>query len=263
MNITVTFKEKKRFRIDTLVFVNALGHCIKVTSDSLSITDGQTFMRAVSFNDKYANQLGQHLLFAKLQAFDISCDDVPVTWTEIKSIMVEDGLITYTLPEGCFSKFKMRHIDALDRDISEEDFQIIAKYVREMDRRDNATDALENYDLPSNVREYLTNYCLDEFSEKFAELEDYSGEDEEYKIEEFIDSKGGIVYPVFISNKGTSRQICQTVPMIREHYVKVCENFMELNNGAPTPEECGSAYPSLIDKEGNRVFLKNVDEILL
>lgn len=231
MNITVTFKEKKRFRIDALYFTNNLGnYSIEVTSDSLSISDGQTVLRAVSFNDEYANQLGKNLYFVKLKAFDIFCDDVPVTWTEIKSIKVTDGLEFYDLPEWCFSKYKMRHIDALGRDIKEDDFQIIAKYVREMDRKDNATNALENYDMHVNVKKYLTNHCLDEFSEKFAELEDYGGEDEQYKIEEFIDGKGGIVYPVFVSYKGTSRQTCQTVPMVREQYEKACETLIEFNN---------------------------------
>lgn len=264
MNIIVTFKEKKKFRIDALYFSNDLGnYSIKATSDSLSISDGQTVMRAVSFNDEYANRLGKNLYLVKLQSFDIFCDDVPVTWTEITSIKVTDDLENYTLPEWCFSKYKMRHIDALGRDIKEDDFQIIAKYVREMDRRDNAVNALENYDLDANVKEYLTDYCIDEFAEKFAELEDYSGEDEQYKIEEFIGSKGGIVYPVLITNKGTSRQTCQTVPMVRKQYEKICENLMELNNGAPTPEECGSDWQMLLDIEGKFVFLDNVDEILL
>lgn len=141
-------------------------------------------------------------------------------------------------------------------------YEKIAKFVREQDRKDNAVNALANYDYPENVKNYISGELLEEYAEAFSELEDYSGEDESTVIERFIRRNGNIVHPTFVSNYGTEDEIRQTVEMLGCQVEKYREMIREYHNGGPSPEDIGIMWPTLYDEEYGLVDLKYVDEII-
>lgn len=142
-------------------------------------------------------------------------------------------------------------------------YEEIAKYVREKDRKDNALNALFNYDYPDNVKDYLKGPVLEEYVEAFSELEDYTGEDEAAVIDSFIRNQGGIVYPVLVSNIGTEDEMRQTVPMVKKQCAKIMEMVREYQNGGDAPEEIGATWPILWDDEYNIVDLEEVNEVIV
>jgi len=141
-------------------------------------------------------------------------------------------------------------------------YEEIAKYVREKDRKENAVNALANYDYSENVREYMSTELLEEYAEAFSELEDYTGEDECAVIKQFIRRKGNIVYATFISNYGTEDEIRQTVELLGCQVEKYREMIREYHNGGPSPEDIGTSWPTLYDEDYGLVDLEYVDEII-
>lgn len=267
MNIIINFKMKYKVRVNSMTFTDYGSHYVVVDAVSIVMEEGKTILKAVSFNEKYANGLGHNLLFSVLQEMDISLDENPAKWVEIESIQIIDstpkGKTEYIeLPKKCFEKFCLRRIDTLDYSLLEEDFQKIAKYVREMDRKEDALAALNNYpDLSKNVKEFIAKERITEFAEDFSSLSDYTGEEELDAIDSFIRKMGGVKYPVFISNIDTEDEIRQTVPILGCHLEKIEEMVQEYCNGGPEPEEIGCNWPVLYDEYGDTVSLQFVNAI--
>lgn len=141
-------------------------------------------------------------------------------------------------------------------------YEKIAKFVREQDRKENAVNALANYDYPENIKNYISGELLEEYAEAFSELEDYTGEDECAVIEQFIKRKGNIVRPIFVSNYGTEDEIRQTVEILGCQVEKYREMIREYHNGGPAPEDIGTTWPTLYDEDYELIDLKYVDEII-
>ena len=270
MRICVKFKEKNRVKIEYLKFTNFNKEIIIVESDTQEICDGATLMKGITFNEEYANGKSDMLRYVKLTDVCVIINDNEQNWVEIEAIEIIDDTpnynTTFDIVPQCFSKFKKRliNIDGYKQEFTEEEYQKIAKYVRQQDKKDDALNALNNYndDIPDNVCKYLSTIVIDEFAESFSAVSNYTGEDEIYQIDRFIKECGGIVYPVFVSNKGTEMEIRQTVPMLKNQLEKVEEDMREYWNGGESPKDLGIEWPTYNDDDGNVLSLEYVDEII-
>lgn len=266
MKITINFKEKKNYIIDHMLF--KIGNvALFVTGANTVIDSGSTVLERIQANHKDVEYI-DHLQYMTLASLQVEVDSVPYQWVEIESIVVkEEGRKPYEICKSHFGKFCTREIriDGFYCKLNEADYQLIAKYVRMEDKKDNAINALENDDsLDENIFKYLSEEVIEDFAEDFDAVTDYTGEDEWNQINSYINNKcGGTVYPVFVSNKDTEDEIRQVVPLLRTQYEKIYECMREYWNGDPGPEEWGGTWPTYKDEDGNTVSLEFVDEIVL
>lgn len=265
MNITVKFKENNLYFINFLKFGLEEENII-ISSTESSCENGITYMRNVTFNKGNTPIQGNTLIGLDLKELQIY-DPIKKkfsNWVEIESILVED----YDLPLGKFYinsaaliDFKTQTIPGFGI-ISERDFQTIVTYAHIMEEKVNALQALNNRenDWPKNIINYLKESIINEFAKDFDSVRDYSGEDEYYQIESFINKNGGIIYAKFISYKGLPNEKQQKASLMKSQLAKIEDDIKKYRNNE-IPEISLYEWPTIYDENGRIILLKFVDAV--
>lgn len=266
MKIKVVFNDKAEYKICSLTFMFA-GERITLTSKDQTIECGTTVMEDICIEKNAVDRI-DHLEHMELVEMLLMAGQKKIYWAEIKAIYIkEDNRHPFELMSSRFARYQYREISepGFFFKLLESDYQKIAAYVRQQDKRQNAVNALSCMNnLNQNIVEYLKGYDIKEFSEHFDELTDYTGEEEQCNVEDYINNRcGGIVYPIFISDKDTEDELRQVVPLLRVQYEKILSDMQEYWNGCPGPEAWGGTWMVLSDEDDDNVFLKAVDEIIL
>lgn len=263
MKIRITLKQKETVEIRSLCFENFRGdEIIKVTSECIDAREGITILNDIFSNGKL---LDKKLLEWKIlkSILGVSVEEEKI-WVEIEKMEILEDNYYYKFPEECFSDFIKYRIEGIETSFSKKEYAALWKYFMKKRIHDNAINALQNMDiLPKNAIRYLSGEMLDDFSFQFDEEISCTGEDEQNAINHYIEQYcGGIVYPAFISNKGTKEEQVDIIPILKVHLEKIKEIMREYENSDHRPEEYGLTWPELFDFYSQKISLEFVDEIV-
>ena len=188
-------------------------------------------------------------------------------WIEVESISYFDDDKTYEVMPYCLRRFQRHDIktDCVNLNLTEEQYQSIARYVRQNDKIENLFDALESHLLQRNGYENVFQFLEKELQEHPKEMtenfnpEAYTGEEEVDALCNIIEDRGGIATYTLISNQGTENECENEVVLMKKQADVWTDNIREKNNGSDMLIQEGDII--LKDIKGDEVDLFFVDEI--
>lgn len=118
--------------------------------------------KGVQINEEYANGRINELMgleLTALQVYDLESGQ-EMDWIEVESISYFDDDKTYEVMPYCLRRFQRHDIktDCVNLNLTEEQYQSIARYVRQNDKIENLFDALESHLLQRNGYENVFQF---------------------------------------------------------------------------------------------------------
>lgn len=268
MNIEIKLKTEKKVTVDFLEF--GYGTTIfTVDWDESQYEPGDIYGKGVQINEEYANGRINELMgleLTALQVYDLESGQ-EMDWIEVESISYFDDDKTYEVMPYCLRRFQRHDIktDCVNLNLTEEQYQSIARYVRQNDKIENLFDALESHLLQRNGYENVFQFLEKELQEHPKEMtenfnpEAYTGEEEVDALCNIIEDRGGIATYTLISNQGTENECENEVVLMKKQADVWTDNIREKNNGSDMLIQEGDII--LKDIKGDEVDLFFVDEI--
>lgn len=268
MNIEIKLKTEKKVTVDFLEF--GYGTTIfTVDWDESQYEPGDIYGKGVQINEEYANGRINELMgleLTALQVYDLESGQ-EMDWIEVESISYFDDDKTYEVMPYCLRRFQRHDIktDCVNLNLTEEQYQSIARYVRQNDKIENLFDALESHLLQRNGYENVFQFLEKELKEHPKEMtenfnpEAYTGEEEVDALCNIIEDRGGIATYTLISNQGTENECENEVVLMKKQADVWTDNIREKNNGSDMLIQEGDII--LKDIKGDEVDLFFVDEI--
>ena len=268
MNIEIKLKTEKKVTVDFLEF--GYGTTIfTVDWDESQYEPGDIYGKGVQINEEYANGRINELMgleLTALQVYDLESGQ-EMDWIEVESISYFDDDKTYEVMPYCLRRFQRHDIktDCVNLNLTEEQYQSIARYVRQNDKIENLFDALESHLLQRNGYENVFQFLEKELQEHPKEMtenfnpEAYTGEEEVDALCNIIEDRGGIATYTLISNQGTENECENEVVLMKKQADVWTDNIREKNNGSDMLIQEGDII--LKDIKGEEVDLFFVDEI--
>ncbi len=268
MNIEIKLKTEKKVTVDFLEF--GYGTTIfTVDWDESQYEPGYIQGKGVQINNEYANGRINELKgmeLTALQVYDLESGQ-EMDWIEVESINFFDDDKTYEVMPYYLQRFKRHDIqtDCVNLNLTEEQYQSIARYVRQNDKIENLFDALESHLLQRNGYENVFQFLEKELQEHPKEMtenfnpEAYTGEEEVDALCNIIEDRGGIATYTLISNQGTENECENEVVLMKKQADVWTDNIREKNNGSDMLIQEGDII--LKDIKGDEVDLFFVDEI--
>lgn len=230
---------------------------------------GDIYGKGVQINEEYANGRINELMgleLTALQVYDLESGQ-EMDWIEVESISYFDDDKTYEVMPYCLRRFQRHDIktDCVNLNLTEEQYQSIARYVRQNDKIENLFDALESHLLQRNGYENVFQFLEKELQEHPKEMtenfnpEAYTGEEEVDALCNIIEDRGGIATYTLISNQGTENECENEVVLMKKQADVWTDNIREKNNGSDMLIQEGDII--LKDIKGDEVDLFFVDEI--
>lgn len=268
MNIEIKLKTEKKVTVDFLEF--GYGTTIfTVDWDESQYEPGDIYGKGVQINEEYANGRINELMgleLTALQVYDLESGQ-EMDWIEVESISYFDDDKTYEVMPYCLRRFQRHDIktDCVNLNLTEEQYQSIARYVRQNDKIENLFDALESHLLQRNGYENVFQFLEKELQEHPKEMtenfnpEAYTGEEEVDALCNIIEDRGGIATYTLISNQGTENECENEVVLMKKQADVWTDNIREKNNGSDMLIQEGDII--LKDIKGDEVDIFFVDEI--
>lgn len=271
MNIEIKLKTEKKVTVDFLEF-GYFGYgttIFTVDWDESQYEPGDIYGKGVKINEEYANGRINELMgleLTALQVYDLESGQ-EMDWIEVESISYFDDDKTYEVMPYCLRRFQRHDIqtDCVNLNLTEEQYQSIARYVRQNDKIENLFDALESHLLQRNGYENVFQFLEKELQEHPKEMtenfnpEAYTGEEEVDALCNIIEDRGGIATYTLISNQGTENECENEVVLMKKQADVWTDNIREKNNGSDMLIQEGDII--LKDIKGDEVDLFFVDEI--
>lgn len=271
MNIEIKLKTEKKVTVDFLEFGYFGSDDIILTVDwgESQYEPGDIYGKGVQINEEYANGRINELMgleLTALQVYDLESGQ-EMDWIEVESISYFDDDKTYEVMPYCLRRFQRHDIqtDCVNLNLTEEQYQSIARYVRQNDKIENLFDALESHLLQRNGYENVFQFLEKELQEHPKEMtenfnpEAYTGEEEVDALCNIIEDRGGIATYTLISNQGTENECENEVVLMKKQADVWTDNIREKNNGSDMLIQEGDII--LKDIKGDEVDLFFVDEI--
>lgn len=271
MNIEIKLKTEKKVTVDFLEF-GYFGYGTTIFTldwDESQYEPGDIYGKGVKINEEYANGRINELMgleLTALQVYDLESGQ-EMDWIEVESISYFDDDKTYEVMPYCLRRFQRHDIktDCVNLNLTEEQYQSIARYVRQNDKIENLFDALESHLLQRNGYENVFQFLEKELQEHPKEMtenfnpEAYTGEEEVDALCNIIEDRGGIATYTLISNQGTENECENEVVLMKKQADVWTDNIREKNNGSDMLIQEGDII--LKDIKGDEVDLFFVDEI--
>ena len=271
MNIEIKLKTEKKVTVDFLEFgyFGSDDTILTVDWDESQYEPGYIYGKGVQINEEYANGRINELMgldLTALQVYDLESGQ-EMDWIEVESISYFDDDKTYEVMPYCLRRFQRHDIktDCVNLNLTEEQYQSIARYVRQNDKIENLFDALESHLLQRNGYENVFQFLEKELQEHPKEMtenfnpEAYTGEEEVDALCNIIEDRGGIATYTLISNQGTENECENEVVLMKKQADVWTDNIREKNNGSDMLIQEGDII--LKDIKGDEVDLFFVDEI--
>lgn len=268
MNVEIKLKTEKKVTVDFLEF--GYGTTIfTVDWDESQYEPRYIYGKGVQINNEYANGRINELKdmeLTALQVYDLESGQ-EMDWIEVESINFFDDDKTYEVMPYYLQRFKRHDIqtDCVNLNLTEEQYQSIARYVRQNDRIENLFDAMENHILQFNEYENVFQFLEKELQDHPKEMTDefnpvaHTGEAEIDALSDIIENRGGIATYTLISNQGTENECENEVVLMKKQADFWADNIREKNNGSDMLIQEGNII--LKDIKGDDVDLFFVDEI--
>lgn len=271
MNIEIKLKTEKKVTVDFLEFgyFGSDDTILTVDWGESKYEPGDIYGKGVQINEEYANGRINELMgleLTALQVYDLESGQ-EMDWIEVESISYFDDDKTYEVMPYCLRRFQRHDIqtDCVNLNLTEEQYQSIARYVRQNDKIENLFDALESHLLQRNGYENVFQFLEKELQEHPKEMtenfnpEAYTGEEEVDALCNIIEDRGGIATYTLISNQGTENECENEVVLMKKQADVWTDNIREKNNGSDMLIQEGDII--LKDIKGDEVDLFFVDEI--
>ena len=271
MNIEIKLKTEKKVTVDFLEFgyFGSDDTILTVDWGECQYEPGDIYGKGVQINEEYANGRINELMgleLTALQVYDLESGQ-EMDWIEVESISYFDDDKTYEVMPYCLRRFQRHDIktDCVNLNLTEEQYQSIARYVRQNDKIENLFDALESHLLQRNGYENVFQFLEKELQEHPKEMtenfnpEAYTGEEEVDALCNIIEDRGGIATYTLISNQGTENECENEVVLMKKQADVWTDNIREKNNGSDMLIQEGDII--LKDIKGDEVDLFFVDEI--
>ena len=266
MNIEVKIKTDKVITIDYLLFGEKEDRVIVDWIDSQYETD-YVYGKGVYFNEMKGSF--DEVRFKKLtglSVFDVKSNE-EMDWIEIESVIFFDENEKYEVPAYLLQKFQRHdiHHKNVNLNLTEEQYQALAEYVRISDKVENVSNAFKSFFSDNSSYENVHNFLLADLKDRpkiMAEdfnVGEYTGEDEIRAINKIINERGGMAVYTLISNKGTEDECENDVLLMTGQANLWSENIRERDNGVDMQLQAGDI--ELFDVEEQKVDLFYVDEI--
>lgn len=271
MNIEIKLKTEKKVTVDFLEFgyFGSDDTILTVDWDESQYEPGDIYGKGVQINEEYANGRINELIgleLTALQVYDLESEQ-EMDWIEVESISFFDDGKTYEVMPNYLQRFQRHDIqtDCVNLNLTEEQYQSLAKYVRQNDRIENLFDAMENHILQINGYENVFQFLEKELQDHPNEMTDefnpvaHTGEAEIDALSDIIENRGGIATYTLISNQGTENECENEVVLMKKQADFWADNIREKNNGSDMLIQEGDII--LKDLKGDDVDLFFVDEI--
>lgn len=271
MNIEIKLKTEKKVTVDFLEFgyFGSDDTILTVDWGESQYEPGDIYGKGLQINEEYANGRINELMgleLTALQVYDLESGQ-EMDWIEVESISYFDDDKTYEVMPYCLRRFQRHDIqtDCVNLNLTEEQYQSIARYVRQNDKIENLFDALESHLLQRNGYENVFQFLEKELQEHPKEMtenfnpEAYTGEEEVDALCNIIEDRGGIATYTLISNQGTENECENEVVLMKKQADVWTDNIREKNNGSDMLIQEGDII--LKDIKGDEVDLFFVDEI--
>lgn len=139
-------------------------------------------------------------------------------FVEIENINVKDERGTYEISEWAFDKFQIVNIPIFGN-VKKSTYHELEKFFRENEMKGRALCALENQEILPNIKNFLIKE-IDDFVMDFDKVTDYTGEEEEAAVQDYLRTRGGIIYADFVS-----KNKFQTVPLLKDQLSQLQEDL--------------------------------------
>lgn len=214
MRIKIKFKEKNKFKIFKMVWVNNFDKTefefeLLRNLKNIENISGQTIVEVPEVYIRGMN-------LEDILILDQSGDEY--NFVEIESINVQDERGTYEISEWAFDKFQIVNIPIFGN-VKKSTYHELQKFFRENEMKERALSALENQEILPNIKNFLIKQ-IDDFAMDFDKVTDYTGEDEEAAIQDYLRTRGGIIYADFVS-----KNKLQTVPLLKDQLSQLQEDL--------------------------------------
>lgn len=271
MNIEIKLKTEKKVTVDFLEFgyFGSDDTILTVGWDESQYEPGDIYGKGVQINEEYANGRINELIgleLTALQVYDLESEQ-EMDWIEVESISFFDDGKTYEVMPNYLQRFQRHDIqtDCVNLNLTEEQYQSLARYVRQNDRIENLFDAMENHILQINGYENVFQFLEKELQDHPKEMTDefnpvaHTGEAEIDALSDIIENRGGIATYTLISNQGTENECENEVVLMKKQADVWTDNIREKNNGSDMLIQEGDII--LKDIKGDEVDLFFVDGI--
>ena len=271
MNIEIKLKTEKKVTVDFLEFgyFGSDDTILTMDWDESQYEPGDIYGKGVQINEEYANGRINELMgleLIALQVYDLESEQ-EMDWIEVESISFFDDDKTYEVMPYYLQRFKRHGIqtDCVNLNLTEEQYQSIARYVRQNDRIENLFEAMENHILQIDGYENVFQFLEKELQDHPKEMTDefnpvvHTGEAEIDALSDIIENRGGIATYTLISNQGTENECENEVVLMKKQADFWADNIREKNNGSDMLIQEGNII--LKDIKGDDVDLFFVDEI--